>query len=202
MSSQSVSSVLIREEEHQLSIYYVSKALLGVETRYPDMEKLALSLITVSRKLRPYFLAHSIHVLTNFPLSLISSTNPERPSKNKPDAGHEPDTNHGSVNHGPVGTLTRSRAKKIKEDIQGLVKTLWTDADIRNMSLTDEVPTWVHLIQAKEGVEEQFEDKAKLEDPSTYGSRICVGEQNGQLCDRMVIKPCDRNNRVSEAECN
>ncbi|KAL2456513.1 Retrovirus-related Pol polyprotein from transposon TNT 1-94 [Abeliophyllum distichum] len=56
------------------------------------------------------------------------------------------------------------------------------------MSLTDEVPTWVHLIQAKEGVEEQFEDKAKLEDPSTYGSRICVGEQNGQLCDRMVIK--------------
>ncbi|KAL2539824.1 Ribonuclease H [Abeliophyllum distichum] len=98
------------------------------------------------------------------------------------------DTNHGSVNHGPVGTLTRSRAKKIKEDIQGLVKTLWTDADIKNMSLTDEVPTWVHLIQAKEGMEEQLEDKAKL-------------EQSGQLCDRMAINHCDRNTAVSEAEC-
>ncbi|KAL2491941.1 Uncharacterized protein Adt_27569 [Abeliophyllum distichum] len=103
------------------------------------------------------------------------------------DAGHEPDTNHGSVNHGPVGTLTRSRAKKIKEDIQGLVKTLWTDADIRNMSRTDEVPTWVHLIQAKEGVEEQFEAKAML-------------GLNGQHCDRMGINTCDRNTAVSEAE--
>ncbi|KAL2465037.1 Integrase catalytic domain-containing protein [Abeliophyllum distichum] len=106
----------------------------------------------------------------------------------KDDAGHEPETNHGSVNHGPVGTLTRSRAKKIKEDIQGLVKTLWTDADIKNMSLTDEVPTWVHLIQAKEGMEEQLEDKAKL-------------DQSGQLCDRMAINHCDRNTSVSEAEC-
>ncbi|KAL2531505.1 Ribonuclease H [Abeliophyllum distichum] len=68
---RNVSSVLVREEEHQLPIYYVSKALLGAEARYPDMEKLALSLITASRKLRPYFLAHSIHVLSNFPLRQI-----------------------------------------------------------------------------------------------------------------------------------
>ncbi|XP_022842145.1 uncharacterized protein LOC111365871 [Olea europaea var. sylvestris] len=35
------------------------------------MEKLALALITASRKLRPYFQAHTIHVLTNFPLRQV-----------------------------------------------------------------------------------------------------------------------------------
>ncbi|KAL2526664.1 reverse transcriptase [Abeliophyllum distichum] len=127
----------------------------------------------------------NISDLSPFDVGDDSRTNPFKEGGD--DAGHEPDTNHGSVNHGPVGTLTRSRAKKIKEDIQGLVKTLWTDADIRNMSLTDEVPTWVHLIQAKEGVEEQFEAKAML-------------GLNGQHCDRMGINTCDRNTAVSEAE--
>ncbi|XP_022848739.1 uncharacterized protein LOC111371053 [Olea europaea var. sylvestris] len=36
------------------------------ETRYPDIKKLALSLVIASRKLRPYFQAYSIEVLTNF----------------------------------------------------------------------------------------------------------------------------------------
>jgi ribonuclease HI len=72
VTPESLSSVLIREEgEHQLPVYYVSKALIAAETRYPDMEKLALSLITASRKLRPYFQAHSIHVLTNYPLKQV-----------------------------------------------------------------------------------------------------------------------------------
>ncbi|XP_022874289.1 uncharacterized protein LOC111393127 [Olea europaea var. sylvestris] len=69
ISNEAISAVLIREEGMtQLPIYYTSKALLSPETRYPDMEKLALALITTSRKLRPYFQAHTIHVLTNFPL--------------------------------------------------------------------------------------------------------------------------------------
>ncbi|XP_022897539.1 uncharacterized protein LOC111411217 [Olea europaea var. sylvestris] len=69
VSNEAVSSVIIREEdEHQFSIYYVSKTLLSVETHYPDTEKLALTLITTSRKLRPYFQAHLVEVLTNFPL--------------------------------------------------------------------------------------------------------------------------------------
>lgn len=38
------------------------------ETHYPNIEKLALALIVVSRKLRPYFQVYTIHVLTNFPL--------------------------------------------------------------------------------------------------------------------------------------
>ncbi|KAM6578296.1 hypothetical protein CsatB_030133 [Cannabis sativa] len=35
------------------------------------MEKLAFALITSSRKLRPYFQAHSIEVLTNYPLRQV-----------------------------------------------------------------------------------------------------------------------------------
>lgn len=72
VAESSISSVLVREEaSYQLPIYYVSKALLPAEVRYPDMEKLALSLVIASRKLRPYFQAHSVHVLTNFPLRQV-----------------------------------------------------------------------------------------------------------------------------------
>ncbi|XP_022852274.1 uncharacterized protein LOC111373911 [Olea europaea var. sylvestris] len=72
VSDVAVSAVLTREEnERQLPVYYISKALLPAETRYSDMEKLALALITASRKLRPYFQAHSIQILTNFPLRQV-----------------------------------------------------------------------------------------------------------------------------------
>ena len=49
-------------------MYYTSKALVDAETRYPLMEKWALALITAARKLRPYFQAHPIIVMTDQPL--------------------------------------------------------------------------------------------------------------------------------------
>ena len=64
-----VSSALIREEDKvQRPVYYTSKALRGAEGRYPQMEKLAFALITASRKLRHYFQAHVINVMTDHPL--------------------------------------------------------------------------------------------------------------------------------------
>ena len=61
-----VSSALIREEDKvQRPVYYTSKALRGAEGRYPQMEKLAFALITASRKLRHYFQAHVINVMTD-----------------------------------------------------------------------------------------------------------------------------------------
>ena len=64
-----VSSALIREEDKvQRPVYYTSKALRGAKGRYPQMEKLAFALITASRKLRHYFQAHVINVMTNHPL--------------------------------------------------------------------------------------------------------------------------------------
>ncbi|KAL0437677.1 UNVERIFIED_CONTAM: Ribonuclease HI [Sesamum radiatum] len=66
---QAVSSVLLREKEgKQLPIYYVSKVLNGAEGRYTPIEKMALALVTTARRLRPYFLSHSIRVKTNTPL--------------------------------------------------------------------------------------------------------------------------------------
>jgi ribonuclease HI len=78
VSPTAVSSALIREEERrQLPVYYTSRALRGAEERYPSMEKLAFALVTAARKLRPYFQAHTIVLLTNHPL---------RKAMNKPDA--------------------------------------------------------------------------------------------------------------------
>ena len=49
-----VSGVLVRDEEAtQTPIYYVSKALQDTETRYSEIEKLALALVIATRKLRP-----------------------------------------------------------------------------------------------------------------------------------------------------
>ena len=60
---------MIREEgKIQKLIYYTSKALKGAKGRYPPMEKLAFSLVIVARKLKPYFQAYVINVLTNHPL--------------------------------------------------------------------------------------------------------------------------------------
>ncbi|XP_024039207.1 uncharacterized protein LOC112097847 [Citrus clementina] len=72
ISKWATSSVLVREEEgKQHPVYYTSKALVDAETRYPLMEKWALALITAARKLRPYFQAHQIIVMTDQPLRQV-----------------------------------------------------------------------------------------------------------------------------------
>lgn len=51
-SNAAVSLVLIREDQRaQLLVYYVSHSLLLVETKYLDLEKLALALLVPSCKL-------------------------------------------------------------------------------------------------------------------------------------------------------
>ncbi|KAL5553887.1 hypothetical protein UlMin_041288 [Ulmus minor] len=60
----------------ELLVFYVSRALLDPETRYPEAEKVALALMTATRKLRPYFQAHAILVYTKAPLRQILQ-NPE-----------------------------------------------------------------------------------------------------------------------------
>ena len=69
VTPHAVSSALIREEEKiQKPMYYTSKALRGAKGRYPLIEKLAFALIMASRKLRHYFQAHVINVMTDHPL--------------------------------------------------------------------------------------------------------------------------------------
>ena len=69
VTPHAVSLALIREEQKiQKPVYYTSKALRGAEERYPPIEKLVFALITTSRKLRHYFQAHVINVMTDHPL--------------------------------------------------------------------------------------------------------------------------------------
>ncbi|WZZ59938.1 uncharacterized protein LOC106384627 [Brassica napus] len=72
VSTTAVSGILIREERgEQKPIFYISKTLLDAETRYPLMEKLAFTVVTSARKLRPYFQSYTIIILTTFPLRMI-----------------------------------------------------------------------------------------------------------------------------------
>ncbi|KAM1542605.1 hypothetical protein COP2_012527 [Malus domestica] len=72
VSASAVSFVLIRNDGNvKRPVYYASKALQDVETRYSNIEKLALALVMSARKLRPYFQAHFIIVLTNHHLRYI-----------------------------------------------------------------------------------------------------------------------------------
>ncbi|CAL9012268.1 unnamed protein product, partial [Prunus brigantina] len=72
VSVTAISSKLIRKpEKAELPIFYVSKALQSAELRYPPLEQLALALVTSARRLRPYFQAHQITVLTNQPLRQV-----------------------------------------------------------------------------------------------------------------------------------
>ncbi|XP_024009397.1 uncharacterized protein LOC112084483 [Eutrema salsugineum] len=72
VSATAVSGVLIREERsEQKSIFYVSQTLTDAETRYPQIEKVALAVVVSARKMRPYFQSHSIIVLATLPLRSI-----------------------------------------------------------------------------------------------------------------------------------
>ena len=52
-------------------MYYISKTLVDVETRYLPLEKLVLALIHATRKLPRYFKAHIVFVLTEYPLQSL-----------------------------------------------------------------------------------------------------------------------------------
>ena len=75
VSQAAVSAALVRDEGgSQRPVYFISRAFRGVEERYPRMEKLAFALITAARKLKPYFQAHTIVVLTDQPLKRAMSS--------------------------------------------------------------------------------------------------------------------------------
>ncbi|GFS43666.1 hypothetical protein Acr_00g0086310 [Actinidia rufa] len=61
VSPTAVSAVLIREKHKvQKPVYYVSKVLIGAETRYLKIDKFTYALMIASRKLCHYFQAHLI----------------------------------------------------------------------------------------------------------------------------------------------
>ena len=71
VSEHAVSVMLLRDQGVQQPIYYVNKTLVDVETRYLPLEKLVLALVHATRKLPHCFQAHTIYVLTEYPLQSL-----------------------------------------------------------------------------------------------------------------------------------
>ena len=70
VSEVAVSAALFKENSdiRQKPVFYVSKSLTDAETKYSHFEQAALALQIEAKKLRPYFQAHPIVVLTDHPL--------------------------------------------------------------------------------------------------------------------------------------
>ena len=69
-SDIAVSAALFKEcgDAKLRPVFFVRKSLTDAETRYSHLERDALALRTVARKLRPYFQAYLVVVLTDLPL--------------------------------------------------------------------------------------------------------------------------------------
>nr|GEY23272.1 reverse transcriptase domain-containing protein [Tanacetum cinerariifolium] len=71
-TTEAVSAMLLTERKgKQCLIHYVRRTMNKAERNYAPMEKLALSLLHMSRRLRRYFEAHPIKVITDQPLKQI-----------------------------------------------------------------------------------------------------------------------------------
>ena len=70
VSDTTVSVALFKDNEDgkQRPMFFVSKSLADAETRYSHLEQAALALRIAAKKLRPYFQAHPIVILTDLPL--------------------------------------------------------------------------------------------------------------------------------------
>ncbi|GJR07616.1 reverse transcriptase domain-containing protein [Tanacetum coccineum] len=73
-SREAVSAVLlVVRQGKQYPIHYVSKTLHDAERNYAPLEKMALALRHVSRRLKRYFEAHPITIITDQPIKQILS---------------------------------------------------------------------------------------------------------------------------------
>lgn len=72
VSEEAVSTVLIKgPNDHQILIYFISKALVRLETWYQKIDRETMSLVTTSVKLYRYFLTYTIIVRTETPLKQV-----------------------------------------------------------------------------------------------------------------------------------
>ncbi|GJU46301.1 putative reverse transcriptase domain, ribonuclease H-like domain protein [Tanacetum coccineum] len=87
--------VIADREERQVPIYFISRVLQGTELDYPALEKLILSLVHATRRLRRYFQSH--HELGPSKTKIPKDFSIEMPPKEgKRIAARREDTKKGS----------------------------------------------------------------------------------------------------------
>jgi hypothetical protein len=103
------------------------------------------------------------NVSATFNVSGLSPYDAGDNSKSNPFEERGNDEDHGRSSlkdplQVPDGPITRSRAKKIKEAMKGLVQSTWAEftnllskTPIFKIGLKEEEPTLIHVIQATEG---------------------------------------------------
>ncbi|GKC85383.1 reverse transcriptase domain-containing protein [Tanacetum coccineum] len=64
---------MTEREAKQMPVYFVSRALQGPEINYTPVEKSVLALVHASKRLKRYFQAHPIIVITDQPIKQVLS---------------------------------------------------------------------------------------------------------------------------------
>ncbi|GKC13316.1 reverse transcriptase domain-containing protein [Tanacetum coccineum] len=73
-AKEAISAVLMTERDgKQIPIYFISRALRCSEINYTPMEKLVLALVSASKRLKRYFQAHTVIVITDQPIKQMLS---------------------------------------------------------------------------------------------------------------------------------
>jgi ribonuclease HI len=120
-----VSAVIVverTEEGHALPVqrpvYYISEVLFETKARYPQVQKLLYAVVLARRKLRHYFEAHPVTVVSSFPLGEII--------RNLDVAGRIAKWLVELMGE----TLTYAPRKAIKSQILAVFVTEWTDTQL------------------------------------------------------------------------
>ncbi|GJV48407.1 reverse transcriptase domain-containing protein [Tanacetum coccineum] len=75
VAKEAISAVLMTDREgRQIPIYFVSRTLRGPEVNYTPIKKLVLALLSASKRLKRYFQAHTVIVITSQPIKQLLSS--------------------------------------------------------------------------------------------------------------------------------